>query len=277
MSPRMSQSASLVLLLARTVATAVGMMAWGPIELQPKDHQFANMRPWLGVPQAFNTLACAPLLAAGAWGLVALRNGGWPAALRAPCSMYFACAVSMGVSSAAYHLDPSDARYVVSHAFGAGAMTMLGLLFLAERVDGLFGSAPAILGGIGIVGFATLWWFAGEWTTGHGDLRALVFLECLPVFLLPSGALCLPGRFTRRADWLAMMLLYLVARSAGLMDAPLLDPTGGVGGHALMHLFLAGVAGCIAYRAGVASGARPLVAASASDPTQRRTSLSTSS
>jgi hypothetical protein len=277
MSPRMSLGASLVLLLAMIVATAVGMMAWGPIEMQPNDHRLVDLRTWLGVPQAFNTLACAPMLAAGAWGMVALRNGGWPAALRAPCSMYFACAALMSVSSAAYHLDPSDAGYVMSHAFGAGAMTMLGLLFLAERVDGLFGSGPAMLGGVGIVGFATLWWFAGEWATGHGDLRALVFLECLPLLLVPSGALRLPGRFTSRVDWLAIMLLYLVGRVAGAMDAPLLAMTGGIGGHAMMHLLLAGVAGCIAYRAGVAPGARRWVAAPASDPTQRRTSLKTSS
>jgi hypothetical protein len=277
MSPRMSQGASLVLLLAMMVATAVGLMAWGPIELQPNDHRFADLGVWLGIPQAFNTLACAPLLAAGAWGMAAMRISVWPAALRTPCRMYFTCAALMSVSSAAYHVDPSDAGYVVSHAFGAGAMTMLGLLFLAERMDGLFGSGPAILGSVGIVGFATLWWFAGEWATGHGDLRALVFLECLPLLLLPSGALRLPGRFTGGVDWLAMMLLYLMARGAGVMDAPLLELTGGIGGHALMHLLLAGVAGCIAYRAGAASGARPSVAASASDPTQRRTSLNTSS
>jgi hypothetical protein len=191
--------------------------------------------------------------------------------------MFFACAALMSLSSAAYHVDPSDAGYVVSHAFGAGAMTLLGLLFLAERVDGLFGSIPAIVGGIGIVAFATLWWFAGHWATGHGDLRALLFLECLPLLLVPSGALRLPGRFTGGVDWLAMMLLYLLARGAGWVDRPLFELSAGIGGHALMHLLLAGVAGCVAYRAGVAPGTRRSAAASASDPTQRRTSLNTSS
>jgi hypothetical protein len=277
MSPRMSQGASLVLLLAMMLAAAVGMMAWGPIELDPSDHRFADLRVWLGVPQAFNALACAPLLAVGAWGLAMMRHSQWPAALRTPCRMFFVCAAAMSLSSAAYHVDPSDAGYVVSHAFGAGAMTMLGLLFLAERLDGLFGSGPAVLGGLGIVGCATLWWFAGQWATGHGDLRALMFLECLPLLLVPSGALGLPGRFTSGMDWLAMMLLYLLARGVGLVDRPLFELSAGIGGHALMHLLMAGVAGCIAYRAGVAPGTSRSVAASASDPTQRRTSLNTSS
>jgi len=277
MSPRMSQGAALVLLLAMMLAMAVGMMAWGPIHLQASDHRFADLRSWLGMPQAFNALACLPLLATSAWGIVATYQSGWPAAMRAPCCAFFTLSALTALSSAGYHLEPSDAGYAVSHAFAAGTMTMLGLAFMAERVDALFGSGPAIFGAAGVVACAALWWFAGEWTAGHGDLRALMFLECLPLLLIPAGALSLPGRFTGMGDWLVMLGLYLVARGAGLADQALFALTGGIGGHALMHLLMAGVAACIAYRAGVAPGDSRLATSSPSEPTQRRTSLNTSS
>jgi len=276
MSPRMSQGAALVLLLAMMLAMAVGMMAWGPIELLPSDHRFADLRVWLGLPQAFNALACVPLVVVCALGIVGMQRSRWPMALRTPCMGFFTLAALMSLSAIAYHLEPSDAGYVLGHAFAAGAMTMLGLAFMAERIDTLFGSAPAVLGAMSVVGFATLWWFAGNWATGHGDLRALVFLQSLPLLLIPAGALSLQGRFTRGGDWLVMLSLYLLARSADLADQRLFDATG-VGGHALMHLLLAAVAGCIAYRAGVVPGDKRSAAPSLSEPTQRRTSLNTSS
>lgn len=279
MSPRMSQGCALVLLLAMVLAMAVGMMAWGPMQLQASDHQFADSRTVWGLAQAMNALACLPLLAASAWGVTALRRSAWPAALRTPWFAFFALAAAMSGCAALYHLQPGDAGYALTHAFAAGALTMLALAFMAERMDPLFGSVPAVLGGCAVAGFAALWWFAGEWASGRGDLRAVIFLECLPLLLMPSGALSLAGRHTAARDWLAMLGLYVLARAAGLADQAVRDALGVLSGHTLMHLLLGGVVAWAAYRVGVAPGTRPLASASASapEPTQRRTSLNTSS
>lgn len=278
MSPRIAQGCALVLMLAMMLAMAAGMMAWGPMQLRAGDHQLADTRNWLGLPQALNTLACLPLIAASAWGTAALRRGHWPACLRAPWLAFFALTAAMSACAAAYHLQPSDAGYALTQALAAAAMTMLALAFMAERMHPLFGSVPAVLGACAVAGFAALWWFANQWASDHGDLRAVIFLQCLPLLLMPSGALSLAGRFTTAADWLAMLALYVLARLAGLADEWVLRLSGGLSGHTLMHLLLGAVVAWAAYRALAAPGSRrSLLAASTAEPTQRRTSLNTSS
>jgi hypothetical protein len=124
---------------------------------------------------------------------------------------------------------------------------------------------------------AAVWWLAGQWSTGHGDMRPLLFLEGLPILLIPAGALRLNGRFTSSGDWLAMLYLYVAARCAGLADSAVFNLSGWISGHTLMHLLLAAVAARLAYRAATAPGSAPDRVATGVEPTQRSTSLNTSS
>ena len=175
MSPRMSQGCALVLILAMLLAMAAGMMAWGPMQLEASDHRFADERSWSGLPRALNTLACLPLVAASVFGATALRRSRWPASVRAPWLAFFWFAAAMSACAAAYHLQPSDTGHALTHTLAAGAMTMLALAFMAERMHPLFGSLPAVLGACAMVAAAALWWFANQWASGHGDLRAVIF------------------------------------------------------------------------------------------------------
>jgi len=211
----MSQGAALVMLSAMMLAMAVGMMAWGPIHLP---HRTADGPAGLVSRGTLDALACVPLLSAGVWGMASLQRSHCPASLRRPCTAFFALVSLLALSSAAYHLEPSDPGNALNRAFAVGATAMLVLAFLAERVDTLFGSGPAVLAAGGLVASGALWWFAGEWAHGHGDLRALLFLEYLPVLLVPAGALRLPGRFTRASDWLALLGLYGIALAARWAD-----------------------------------------------------------
>lgn len=276
MTPRMSQGCTWVLLLAMMLAIAAGLMAWGPVHF-PLLPLGDRSLPGPQAAQPLDALSCLPLLAVGAWGAWVVRRDRWPRALRAPWFAFFLLSGLSAAASALYHLHPSALAHAAGHAFGAAAMTMLALAFAAERLDVGFGSRGAVAAAGGVAGVAALWWFAGHWAHGQGDLRALLFLECLPLLLLPAGALSLPGRFTRAADWGLIFSMYLAARGLGLLDAPLAGATGGLGGHALMHLLLAGVAAWPVYRAGAASRRADAPGAVSADPTQRRTSLNTSS
>jgi hypothetical protein len=274
----MSQGCVLVLLLAMTLAMTAGVLAWGPIMVIPADHVFADQRRWGGIPSIVNVVAGLPMLGVSAWGARALwRNKAWPATMRSPWLAFFVLSALMSVTASIHHLDPSDSGYALVHAFAAGALLMLGLAFMTERVDALFGSVPSIIGGLAVAGCATLWWFAGQWASGHGDLRALLFFECLPLLLMPAGALGLDGRYTSASDWIATLGLYLVARAAGLADGVLYGATEGLSGHTLMHLLLAASAACLAYRASVASGSLSARPVAIGEPTQSMTSLNTSS
>jgi hypothetical protein len=274
MSPRMSQGCTWVLLLAMLLAIAAGMMAWGPVHFPTAPFAVDGAA---ALPASLHVLACLPLLGVALWGAWVVRRDRWPRALRGPWFAFFALSALNAAASAAFHLQPSTAAHAAVHGFGAAAMTLLTFAFAAERMDTWFGSRAAIVAAGAAAGVATLWWFAGHGAGGQGDLRALLFLECLPLLLVPAGALSLPGSFTRAADWGLMFSGYLLARVAGLFDAPLAGATGGLGGHALMHLLLAGVAAWPVYRAGAASRRADSPAAASSEPTQRRTSLNTSS
>jgi hypothetical protein len=271
----MSQGCTIVLLLAMMLAIAAGLMAWGAMPVTASHHLYADSRSRFGLPHTVDVLACLPLVAAAVWGIATTRRSRWPVALRRPMIGFFALCAAMSVTAAAYHLSPGDAGFVLTHVFAAGALTALLLAFMAERIDAMFGAGPGCAAGIGVVACAALWWYAGQWASGQGDLRALLFLESLPLLLVPAGALSLPGRQTTAVDWRLMLGLYLVARVAGFADAAVYAVTGGLSGHATMHLLLAGVAGWLAYRTSVAPEAHS--SGAAADPTQRSTSLNTSS
>jgi hypothetical protein len=262
----MSQGCAMVLLLAMMLAMAAGMMVGGPIVIVTHDATAAS-RGGIGMAQALRALAWLPLAGAGAWGWRAASRCGWPRALRTPWLAFFGSCIALAVVAVAAHLDASDAGRALLHVLTAAAMTTLMLAFMAERVDALFGRNEAVVGACAVAGCAGLWWLAGHWVGGPGDLRALLFLECLPLLLIPAGALGLPGQHTRALDWLAILGLYVLARGAGLVD----------GLAALMAPLLAAMAGCAAYRLVSASPARSAWDAAASDPTQRSTSLNTSS
>lgn len=273
----MLQSCALVLLVAMSLAFGVGLLAWGPITLTLNDHQFADQQTWAGIPNASNVLACLPLIAVGIWGMVATLHSRWPASMRAPWFGFFALAAIHAGASSLYHLAPNDIGYVLSHWFVAGAFTLLLLGFLAERINPMYGSRAAIIAGTGLATLAALWWTLGQGVYGAGDLRAMLLLEGLPLLLIPAGALNVLGRFTPRSDWLWMLGVYALARTAGLADAELFETTGWMSGHVLMHLLLAWVTACLAYRA----SASPRLAASSLgklvEPSHRSVSLNTSS
>jgi len=278
MTPRMSQGCALVLLLAMTLAMAAGMMAWGPVTLTSADHAYADQRSWAGIPSVFNTLSCLPLLGVSAWGALAVWRRRWPASMRGPWLGFFALCGALATAALVQHVSPSDGAFATVHGFGAAAFIMLGLAFMAERMDALFGTRPALGAGMALAACATAWWFIGQWASGQGDLRPLLFFESLPLLLIPAGALSLRGAHTVAADWFATLGLYLLARAAGLGDSLIFGWTGGsMGGHSLMHLLLAASAACLAYRASVVPGESPARSAVLAEPTHRRASLNTSS
>jgi hypothetical protein len=267
----------MVLLLAMAFAMAAGLLAWGPVPITPADHRFADERASFGLPHFVNVISGLPLLAVSLLGLRATARGTWPSALRAPWLAFFAMCAALSAAGIAYHVDPGDIGFVLTHLFAAGALTTLTLGFLAERVDALFGHVRALAAGCGAVCLAGLWWWVGQWADGSGDLRPLLFLETLPLLLIPAGALGLTGRHTSAVDWLGMLGLYLLSRIAGFADTAVYAATEWISGHTLMHLAWAGVTGWLAYRAVVAPGAERSLTAVLGESTQRSTSLNTSS
>lgn len=266
MTEQLGRRCAVVILAAMTLALLVGLIAWGPVPLAAHEHRYADQRSWLGVPNIAHLIANLPLLAAGLWGWLRTRTGDWPDELRAPWQLFHLCVLGGALVSVAYHAAPGDTGYLLSQVAMSAAFVLLTIGVLAERVNPWFGTRA----GITCAMVLTLLLSTTSLTGGTIDLRPFLLLQLLPVLLIPTGVLGLPGRHTRSADWMIMLATYVVARGFGMADALVYERTGWISGHSLMHVGLGCVAGWLAYCAASAPSGE-----AADGPTQRQTSLNT--
>ena len=271
MTDALAQRCALAILLAAMVATLVGLLAWGPVPLGPDAHRYADDRAVLGVVNGWNVLVNLPLLVAGLFGLAAERRSAAPLWLRRS-RQGFHVAVALGALAATwYHLAPGDTVYLAAQALMAAGFLMLTCALLGERVHPAFAS-PLVLGAAALSpALAALAGGPAGWP-GPADLRPLLFLQFVPLLVVPAGALSLPGTQTRSSDWIVLLVIYGAAKVFDLGDATILQATGVVSGHTLMHLCFALAAAWLAYCTIARSGA---TSATGGD-SQRRISLNTS-
>ncbi len=263
------------MLASMTLAVAMGLIAWGPIELTAHVHRYADDRAWLGIPGAANVWVNAAMFAAGAWGWRTTRRSHWPTHLRTPWQLFQLCAMASAAASAAYHARPDDTLFVLTHVATASGFVMLTLGHLAERVHSCFGSRSlcgTVLLGITLTGASMLF---GRALSGALDMRPLLLLEVIPVLVIPAGALSLPGQSTLFFDWVLVLSLYALAKLLEAGDALILEASGWISGHTLMHLALTAAVGWMAYRAALARAAAASVGEESGDTSQRDTSLNT--
>lgn len=275
---QLGRRCALVLLVSMTLAVTMGLLAWGPIPLGGQAHQYADERSWLGLRGAANVWVNLAMFAAGAWGWHVTRAGRWPAQLRMPWQLFHLCAMLSAVASGLYHADTGDLLFVLAHVFSAAGFVMLTLGMLAERVHSRFGTPLTcllVLCGVATAGLVVLF---GHSQPNGLDMRPLLLLEIVPVLVIPAGALSLPGRVTRASDWIGVLTFYALAKLMQSCDALVLEMSGWISGHTLMHLMLTAAVGRMAYCAALAGEAPAAVTASpaeSEEQTQRDTSLKT--
>jgi hypothetical protein len=263
------------MLASMTLAVAMGLLAWGPVELTGHAHRYADNRSWFGLAGAANVWVNAVMFAAGAWGWHATRGSGWPVHLRTPWQLFQLFAMLSAAAAALYHARPNDTLFVLTHVATASGFVLLTLGLLAERVHSRFGSLKiclAVLLGIALTGAIMLF---AKARGGSLDMRPLLLLEIIPVLVIPAGALSLPGRSTTVFDWIVVLTLYAFAKLFEIGDALVLEASGWVSGHTLMHLALSAVVGWMAYCAVLARTAASSAGEEAGVTSHRDTSLNT--
>ena len=107
------------------------------------------------------------------------------------------------------------------------------------------------------------------------DMRPLLLLEIIPVLVIPAGALGLPGRATGVLDWIIVLTLYALAKLLETGDEFILEASGWISGHTLMHLALSAAVGWMAYCAVLARTATGSAGEASGVATHRDTSLNT--
>lgn len=147
-----------------------------------------------------------------------------------PGYLLFAAALVMtAAGSAYYHLRPDDARLLWDRI--PIALACAGLL---ATVRGDAGEATAVRRDTSLLAifaiFSVAWWFK------TGDLRPYLFLQALPLLLIPVWQWLHHAPRIERLGFAAAILLYVLAKAAELHDHDVLALSGVVSGHTLKHL-----------------------------------------
>jgi hypothetical protein len=252
-SPHPSRAWLLALLAALAAAT---LAAHGPIAQWPGYHQFCDTRPWGGLPNAANLLSNLAFAATGAWGLRRLAGRPGMAAWR----LFAAALLTTAVGSAFYHWAPADGPLVGDRLPIAWACAALTCAFLAERVDSRWGLRRVLGAAVVAASLSVAAWWIGA-AHGHGDLRPYVFVQFLPMLLIPAAlALGLAPRTpqaVRGSAWCTALALYALAKATEVADEAVMQVLGVISGHTLKHLLAAAAAAWLLHAATPQTGRPP--------------------
>ena len=230
-------SKALILLIVLAIVLAVIALLLPPIPQPLAYHNFADHRPWLGIPNFADVVSNLPFAIVGLWGLIFLFGpGGTRFADHRERWLYivmFAALVLTAFGSAWYHLAPDNARLVWDRSPIMIVFMALVAAVIAERV-----SAPAGLwlfpvleaAGIGSV----FLWRASE-LAGHGDLRFYAAVQVYSILVLLL-VLLFPAKYTRGSDFAVVVGLYVFAKILEETDRPVFALGHIVSGHTLKHL-----------------------------------------
>lgn len=281
MSPQLSTRCALALLGAMLFASLMGLLAWGPVGYPAATGRNTDPRAVLGLAQGWNVLSLLPLFAASVAGAVGLQRRGADGPRRAAWRLFFGAATLATVAGGFDHLAPGDTGFLLAQVVTASVCALLSLIYLAERLGprwvapGLLAAAVASgpLGGLACAASAA--WLGGP------DLRWLLWLEFLPMLLVPLGVWGLRSVGLGPRDWTVALLWFAAAKLFDGADGWVWQVSGGaIGGHVVNHLLLAGCVGWLAWRVLRQRADAPLATPeeTAAEPaaSQRAASLTTS-
>jgi hypothetical protein len=227
-------------------AASVFVLWWhGPIAQWASYHDFADARAWLGLPNAANVLSNLPFAVIGGWGLwrlSRLAHGGLRTDAHAAWCVFSAAVALTAIGSAFYHWAPANGPLVFDRLPIAWACAALSCALLAERVDARWGSVSALVAALGVATLAVVvWWFSEQ--QGQGDLRAYLWVQFLPMLLVPAVlALRLAptgARLTPGSAWWTVLALYGLAKLMEIGDESVFETVGRISGHTFKHLLAA--------------------------------------
>ena len=209
-----------------------------PLADPPTLRALVDARTVLGVPNFWNVASNLPLLLVGAWGVFVARRARFiDATERWPYLVAFLAIALSGAGSAYYHLVPLDAQLMWDRLPIALSFMALICALAGDRLGGR--TAVELLGPALILGTASvLYW---RWTALHGEENIVpyVLVQYGGLLVIVALAARVPSRYTRTPDVLVAVLIYVLAKIAELLDAPVYSVGALISGHTLKHLLAA--------------------------------------
>lgn len=224
-----------------SVLAVLGMVVFvDPIAQASAYHQFSDSRSLLGINHFWNVTSNAMFALSGLVGLWVVGRAGsgvFAAELRIAYGCFFMGVTLVALGSAYYHFAPDNGTLVWDRLPMTVAFMALVAIILGEHI------APSIGGKLllplVLVGMASVVYWAYTEASGHGDLRAYVLVQFLPLFIIPVILLLFPSPYgSSRAYWV-LIAAYLAAKVCEHFDAAIYDLGLGLSGHTLKHLIAA--------------------------------------
>ena len=239
----------LKIIVAITTVSIIAVFSMDPIAQDPAYHHFADRRGTLNIPNIYNILSSLPFVIIGIMGmrLVALgRASGGLVELQAVYMTFFAGVFLTGFGSVYYHYHPDNQtllwdRLPMTIAFMAFFSAIAGETISSQMALKLF--IPLLVSGIASV----VYWHVSE-LNGHGDLRAYVLVQFLPILLIPLILWLFNSRLNGIKYIWGVIVAYAVSKLMEFFDARIYSSLGVISGHSLKHL-IAAFAAFIFYRA----------------------------
>ena len=233
--------AALVGLSLPILAVVAGM---APIPQPAAYHNFADQRVLLGIPHFWNVISNLPFAVVGLLGVWWLIRAGRSSGAftdsgeRVAYLVFFVGEFLTCFGSGYYHAGPTNGTLMWDRLAFSLLLTSFFAIVVTEFLSARAGRlllAPMVLLGM----FSVFHW---SWTesAGRGDLRLYVLVQFYPVLAIPIIMLLFRSRYTRAGALLLTWVLYSVAKTCELADAPIYQLTGFVSGHTLKHFVAAG-------------------------------------
>ncbi len=216
-----------------------------PIAQPLEFHRFADNRTILGIPNFLDVTSNLLFLAAAIYGLKLLydpRDGRERAHFESrsegiPYTTFFIASGLTCFGSIYYHLAPDNFTLVWDRLPMTIMFGSILSIVISERISRRAGFIllPLLI----LLGLFSIWhWYQSE-LAGAGDLRIYLMVQFAPVILILYMLFFMPSRYSRGGRFGWILLLYLLAKAAELLDREIFDMQQWISGHTIKHILAA--------------------------------------
>ncbi|MBA0730900.1 hypothetical protein Golax_025541 [Gossypium laxum] len=197
------------------------MLVTPKIPLSYRNHLYADMRNFVGVPNTLNVITNFPFLIVGVLGLPG-ELWGW--------LLFYGGTASVAFGSAYYHLRPDDNRVLLDTLPMMIAYSSLFSTFILERLGERIGLSCLF----SLVVLAVL---STSYARTFNDLRLCMIFQLIPCIAIPIMTFLFPPKYTHSRYWLWTVGVFILAKMEALADMKIYRANNYIiSGHSLEHL-----------------------------------------